>query len=210
MTIGETLFISVFLLPAGRIADIIGRKKVYIIGLIIFALTSVMAGSAKFLGMLIAAKALQAWGSAMIQANGMAMIVSVFPSEERAKPWVSIWELSAQAPSWAHVISGVLIDAFGWEAVFLINAPTARNSHSGLRADIEQQRISQDAAAGRAPAYDWGGAVLSAVALLVFLLTITNGNRLGWDSVLCALDWRCRSGRDWRSSGGSCEFPTPC
>ena len=186
VTIGETLFISVFLLPAGRIADIIGRKKVYVIGLIIFALTSVMAGSATFLGMLIAAKALQGVGSAMIQANGMAMIVSVFPSEERGKALGLHLGVVGTGAILGPVISGVLIDAFGWEAVFLINVPTAVIAIAASVLILNNRRISQDAAAGRAPAFDWGGAVLSAAALLVFLLTITNGNRLGWDSVLCA------------------------
>ena len=185
VTIGETLSISVFLLPAGRIADIIGRKRVYVIGLIIFALTSAMAGSATFLGMLIAAKALQGLGSAMIQANGMAMIVSVFPTKERGKALGFHLGVVGTGAILGPVLSGLLIDAFGWEAVFLINVPTAVIAIAASVLILDNKQISQDMPEGRVPAFDWGGAVLSALGLLVFLLTITNGNRLGWNSVLC-------------------------
>ena len=186
VTIGETLFISVFLLPAGRIADIIGRKQVYVIGLIIFALTSVMAGSSQFLVMLIAAKVIQGVGSAMIQANGMAMIVSVFPSEERGKVLGLHLGVVGAGAILGPVISGVLIDAFGWEWVFYINAPAAVIAIAASLMILDNKRISQDVAPGEKQGFDWAGAVLSAVALLVFLMTITNGNRLGWDSALCA------------------------
>ncbi len=186
VTIGETLFISVFLLPAGRIADIIGRKQVYVIGLIIFALTSVMAGASQFLWMLIAAKLIQGVGSAMIQANGMAMIVSAFPNEERGKALGLHLGVVGAGAILGPVISGVLIDAFGWQWVFYINVPAAVVAIAASLLILDNKRISQDAALGQRQAFDWAGAALSAVALLVFLLTITNGNRLGWDSALCA------------------------
>ena len=77
VVIGYALAISVLLLPMGRLGDMIGRKQVYVAGFIIFVLAAALAGAAPSLWILIAAKGLQGMGSAMIQGNGMATIISV-------------------------------------------------------------------------------------------------------------------------------------
>ena len=83
--VGYALAISALVLPMGRVGDILGRKYLYIVGLAIFVGASAMAGFAPNLQSLIAAKVLQGVGSAMIQGNGMAAIISTFPSSERGK-----------------------------------------------------------------------------------------------------------------------------
>ncbi len=85
LVIGYALAISVFLLPMGRLGDIIPRKHVYVSGFVIFVLAAAFAGASPNLWTLISAKVIQGIGSAMIQGNGMATIVSTFPGSERGK-----------------------------------------------------------------------------------------------------------------------------
>ena len=85
--VGYALTISIFLLPMGRLGDIAGRKRVYLIGFAIFVLAAALAGASRWINLptLIVAKALQGVGSAMLQATGMAILISVFPPHERGK-----------------------------------------------------------------------------------------------------------------------------
>ena len=85
ITISETLAVSSLILPMGRVSDILGRKQVYITGYAIFILASAAAGFSTSLMILLAARVIQGVGSAMVQANGQAMVLSVFPGNERGK-----------------------------------------------------------------------------------------------------------------------------
>ena len=87
VVIGYALAISVLLLPMGRLGDMAGRRRIYIIGFCIFVVAAGLAGFSGWINLptLIAAKALQGVGSAMIQGNGMATILGVFPDAQRGK-----------------------------------------------------------------------------------------------------------------------------
>lgn len=87
VVIGYALAISVLLLPMGRLGDMAGRRRIYILGFYIFVLAAALAGCSRWLGLptLILAKVLQGIGSAMIQGNGMATIIAVFPGDQRGK-----------------------------------------------------------------------------------------------------------------------------
>ena len=85
--IGYTLAICALLLPMGRLADIIGRKQVYVAGFVIFVAAAAMAGFSVNLPMLIIARVLQGVGSAMMQANSTAILISVFPPTKGARSW---------------------------------------------------------------------------------------------------------------------------
>ena len=83
VVVGYSLTITVLLLPMGRLGDIIGRKKVYIWGFLIFVLAGFAAGRASSVEFLVIAKVLQGVGSAMTQGTAMAMVIAAFPQEER-------------------------------------------------------------------------------------------------------------------------------
>ena len=85
VVVGNILATSVLLLPMGRLSDIIDRKRVYSAGFAIFVVASALAGFSPNLAVLVIARILQGVGSAMIQANMTAMIISVFPEGERGK-----------------------------------------------------------------------------------------------------------------------------
>ncbi len=114
---------AVFMVPFGKIADIYGMKKVFFIGLFIFTASSLIAFFAPTSTILIGSRILQGIGSAMIFGTGTAILVSVFPLQERGK----ILGINAASVylglSLGPFLGGLLTEYFGWRSLFLINVP---------------------------------------------------------------------------------------
>ncbi len=114
---------AVFMVPFGKIADIYGMKKVFFIGLFIFTASSLIAFFAPTSSILIGSRILQGIGSAMIFGTGTAILVSVFPVQERGK----ILGINAASVylglSLGPFLGGLLTEYFGWRSLFLINVP---------------------------------------------------------------------------------------
>ncbi len=184
VVVGYALAISVLLLPMGRLGDIFSRKNVYVAGFIIFVVAAALAGASPNLAMLIAAKVLQGVGSALIQGNGMAMIIATFPGNERGKALGTHLSVVGTGAIIGPALGGFLVDALGWRWVFFINVPVgvvtivASALLLGHGRSAETQAEIQE---GR-PRFDWPGAALSGGALLLFLLVVGNGDRIGWTS----------------------------
>ena len=185
IVVGYALAISVLILPMGRLGDILSRKHVYIAGLVVFVGASAMAGFATGLPMLIAAKVLQGIGSAMVQGNGMATVISAFPSSERGKALGTHMSVVGGGAIAGPAVGGLLIAAFGWRSVFFFNIPAGLIAIAASWYVLEQAREgAADRPGGGRPAFDWLGAALSGMALLAFLLVVGNGDRQGWVSPL--------------------------
>jgi EmrB/QacA subfamily drug resistance transporter len=185
LVVGYALAISVFMLPMGRLGDIVPRKHIYVLGFVIFVLAAALAGVSPNLGTLITAKVIQGIGSAMIQGNGMATIISAFPDSERGRALGYHLSVVASGAIAGPAVGGFIISALDWRWVFFINVPigivTIVVSVLVLSSD---QRVQGAAGAASRPTFDWLGALLSGVALLLFLLAMGNGDRLGWTSPL--------------------------
>lgn len=114
---------AVFMLPFGKFADIYGMKRIFLLGLFIFTASSLLAFSAPTSLILIAARILQGFGSAMIFGTGTAILVNVFPLRERGK----ILGLNAASVylglSLGPFLGGLLTQYFGWRSLFLVNVP---------------------------------------------------------------------------------------
>lgn len=121
--LGETLTVSALLLPIGRLSDIVGRKRVYITGFAVFIAAAALASTASDLEILILAKVIQGAGSAMIQANGAAMVISVFPGNERGKALGSHSSVVGTGAIIGPALGGFLVSGLGWRWVFFINVP---------------------------------------------------------------------------------------
>ena len=184
IVVGYALAISVLILPMGRLGDIIGRKQVYVAGMIIFVVAAGLAGASPNLGSLIAAKLFQGVGSAMVQSSGIAMTIAAFPGTERGKALGTHLSVVGAGAIAGPAIGGLLVSAFEWRSVFFANVPigvfTIAVSMLVLPlakpTPLESKEIKQR--------FDWGGAVLSGLALLGFLLVVGNGDRAGWTSGL--------------------------
>lgn len=183
-----TLTISALLLPMGRLSDIIGLKRVYIIGSLLFALFALAAGLAANMGLLIGFRILQGAGAAMTQGTGMAIIAAAFPGNERGKAIGLMMGVVSSGAIVGPALGGFLLGLFGWRAVFLVNLPMVALGVA-LTLAVVRERAAESGAAGGRPGFDWLGAALSTGAMLLLLLTVTNAYRFGWTSppVLTAL-----------------------
>ena len=181
--VGYALAISVLLLPMGRLGDIAGRKRVYLGGFVIFVLAAALAGASRWINLptLILAKVLQGVGSAMLQATGMAILLTVFPAHERGKVLGSHLSVVGGGAVAGPALGGFLISFWGWQWVFLINVPVGIVTIALTLLLLEGDRRVRGSD-GPPATFDWPGAVLSAGALLVILLVVGNGNQAGWTS----------------------------
>jgi len=113
------------LLPfGGRLADLLGRRRMFIVGVSVFTTASLAAGLAQNTAMLISTRAIQGAGAALLAPAALSLVTSMFPAQaERAKA-LSIWGAVAAGGSAAGVlIGGLLAGGLGWPSVFLINVP---------------------------------------------------------------------------------------
>jgi EmrB/QacA subfamily drug resistance transporter len=114
------LAVTVTLLPAGRLADIWGRKRMVVIGATVLAVSAVLCALAPTIETLIACRVLQGIGGGLVLANVMAEITAVFPKQDRRKAMAVNASVLALAQVTGLVLGGLLIDQFGWRSLFLI------------------------------------------------------------------------------------------
>ncbi|MFH1086605.1 MAG: MFS transporter [Chloroflexota bacterium] len=114
---------AVFLLPAGKLADIHGRKRVFLVGTAVYAVASVLCASMRAVGPLIAARVVQGVGAAMLFATSTAILTSVFPAADRGR--VLGYNVAAVylGMSAGPFVGGLMVEAWGWRSVFWVNVP---------------------------------------------------------------------------------------
>ena len=178
--ISETLAIAVLLLPMGRLGDPMGRRRIYVIGFTVFILAAALAGASRWTNLptLLVAKVGQGVGSAMIQGNAVAMILSAFPERERGKALGSNLSVVGLGAIIGPALGGLLVSTWGWQAVFLINVPTGLLTIAATFIVLGSSQVGTPTEPGERLRFDWLGAVLSGAALLL----VGNGHQLGWTS----------------------------
>ena len=185
VTLAYMLATSSLLLPVGRMSDILGRKRVYAAGFVIFIAAAVLAGTSHTLRFIVAFKALQGVGAAMIQANGMAIVTTTFPASERGKAIGSLMTTVGSGAIAGPIISGAVVGIFGWRAAFFLGVPIGLLSLAAAIAVLDSGAHASSSRDGEGKAgFDWLGAGLSAAALSILLLVVTNAHALGWASPL--------------------------
>ncbi|MER6302488.1 MFS transporter [Kitasatospora sp. NPDC001539] len=166
------------LLLAGRLGDLIGRKRVFVAGLALFTAASLLCAVATGQGMLIAARFLQGVGGAMASAVSLGMIVTLFPEPgERGRAIGAFSFVGAAGASIGQVLGGVLTQALNWHWIFLINLPL------GLAAALLAARVLEpERGPGLRGGADALGAVLITAALMLGIYTIVGTGAHGWTS----------------------------
>jgi len=159
---------AVFLLPFGRLADIIGRKKVFTVGTVVFSLASLLAGLAPDAWSFLCFRLLQGMGAAMIFGTGVAILTSVFPPQRRG--WVLGINVGATYTglSLGPFIGGLLTHHLGWRWVFLLNVPLGM-----LVLAAVQLKMHQEWADCRGEPFDWKGSLGYSLMLSAFMLGFT-------------------------------------
>ena len=184
VVLAYVLTITALLLPMGKLADMVGRKKVYIIGSLVFAIGAGVSGSSSGLIMLILSRMAQGIGAAMTQGTGMAIIISTFPPNQRDKAIGLIMTVVGVGAVVGPAVGGALVEALGWPYVFYLNLPIgilgAATALVMLRGDRPGERSGDRSNKGSG--FDWLGAALSTGALVTLLMSLTNGHRSGWGS----------------------------
>ena len=176
--IGYTLTISALLLPMGRLADIAGRKRVYLIGFAVFVVAACIAGLAPNMPSLIAIRILQGAGAAMTQGTSMAMIVASFPPAERGKALGLQMSIVGAGGVAGPAIGGFVVQFLGWQWVFFGTAVLATVAIFAAMALIDSSRVGQTR--GAKIRYDWLGAGLSTGTLIAFLNAMTWAPSIGY------------------------------
>jgi len=171
------LAITTLIVSAGRLGDLIGRRRLLLAGTLVFTIASVMCGLAPTLGLLIAARAVQGCGAALMMALTMAMVGETVPKSRTGIAMGLLGTMSAIGTALGPSLGGVLIAGLGWRANFLVNVPLALVTlflvHRHLPAD---RRPSRAAATG----FDPLGTLLLALALAAYALAMTIGRgRIG-------------------------------
>ena len=159
------LTVAIFLIPFGRIADIYGRKKIFLYGLIIFTITSLLNGLAPNINILIFFRVLQAIGSGMIFSTSVAIITSVFPAKERGRAMGIAVSAVYLGLSLGPFVGGILTQYFGWRSIFFFVVPL------GLIAIyFVLTKLKNEWADSKGESFDWGGSVLYAISLFFIMM----------------------------------------
>ncbi|MBI4935392.1 MAG: DHA2 family efflux MFS transporter permease subunit [Actinobacteria bacterium] len=173
-----TLVFGAMLIPAGRLADRIGRKRVFLMGVVVFTIGSMACGLAPSLGLLIAAEALEAVGAALLVPASLALLLRSFDSS-RIPVVVAIWgAISAAAGAAGPPLGAFLVGNFSWRWAFFINLPVGIFSYILGRRVLSESR---EAEAGRLP--DALSVGLLALGMASLTLAIVQTDEWGWTSV---------------------------
>ncbi len=157
---GYTLTLAAFILLGGSLGDRFGRRRVFVIGTVWFALASLLCGIAPSIELLVAARALQGVGGALLTPGSLAMIAGLFEGEERGRA-IGVWSgLSGLASAIGPFVGGWLIHAAGWRWVFLINLPIA-----AAVVFVAQRHVPESKDDKAAQRLDLAGAALGALGL---------------------------------------------
>jgi EmrB/QacA subfamily drug resistance transporter len=165
-----------FLLLSGRLGDLFGHRRLFLIGIVLFTLASLGCGLANSQELLVGARAIQGLGGAIVSAVALSLIMTLFTeTADRAKA-MGVFGFVVSAGGTVGVLAGgVLTDALNWHWIFLVNIPVGVAVYAltvwllpGDRIGDQDRRV------------DYGGAVTITAALMIAVYAIVNGNETGW------------------------------
>ena len=169
------LFLAALLLAGGAFGDHFGRKRIYALGVALFAAASIWCGLAPTIHQLIAARALQGVGGALLVPGSLAIISASFAETERGRA-IGTWSgFTAMTTAVGPVLGGWLIEHVSWRAVFFINLPLALIVLALVFRHVPESRDE-----GERRGLDWAGAVFATVSLAALVYGLVESSRLGF------------------------------
>jgi EmrB/QacA subfamily drug resistance transporter len=167
-----------FLLLAGRLGDLFGQRRLFLLGIVLFTAASLACGLATTQGMLIGARAVQGLGGAVVSAVALSLIVTLFTEPaERAKAMGVFGFVAAGGGTIGVLLGGILTDALAWHWIFLVNVPVGVLVFTLSLLVLPAGR--GQASEGR---LDVAGALTVTASLMLAVYAIVNGNEVGWTS----------------------------
>ena len=190
---------AAFLVAAGRIADLLGRRRVFIFGLELFTVASLLCAIAPSAGALVAFRIVQALGAAFLVPASLALVLQAFPPDRRAHGVALLSAVAAAAAGLGPSLGGILVSLANWRLVFLVNLPIGI-----VAVMLARRQLVESRAPGRRRMPDLLGALVFALAIASLVLGVVKGSDWGWGSprVIAAFAaavvlgavfvWRCR------------------
>jgi EmrB/QacA subfamily drug resistance transporter len=170
------LTLAAFLLTSGSIADLIGRRRVFVLGLLVFTASSAVCGLSTTPLMLNLARAVQGTGGAMMFATALALLAQAFHGKERGTAFGVFGAVTGGAVAIGPVLGGVITSGIGWEWIFFVNVPIG-----AIAVFVTLTRVL-DSRDPNATGVDWSGLVTFSGALFLLVYALVQGNEKGWDS----------------------------
>lgn len=170
--------VSASLLVFGRLADIYGNRSIYITGLFVFTLGSALCGLSGHIGLLIASRAVQATGAAMLMALSPGILVSTFRAQERGRVLGIQATMTYMGLAVGPALGGFLTQHFGWPSIFFINLPIGVLMIAAALWTLEADHSETT------QTFDPAGAAAMAVTLASLLFALSKGPEIGWGSPL--------------------------
>jgi EmrB/QacA subfamily drug resistance transporter len=172
---GYLATLAAFLVLAGALGDYYGRRRMFVVGLIGFGLTSVLCGLAPSLELLVAGRVLQGMAGALLVPGSLAIITSTFEGASRARAF-GLWAAVTSAlTTLGPPLGGIAVDTLGWRALFLVNVPLVVAAVWLTRRYMAESR--DESSTGQ---FDWLGAVVAALAVGGLAFGATRGQQQQW------------------------------
>jgi EmrB/QacA subfamily drug resistance transporter len=173
-----TLIFGGFLLLGGRLADLLGRRRLFIAGLALFALASLAGGLAQSELWLIIARAVQGLGAALVSPAALSIVTTTFREGAERNTALGVWGAVAGSGGAAGVLlGGMLTEWAGWEWVLFVNVPIA-----GVAAFLAPRLLGESRDTERARHFDVAGAIAVTAGLALGVYTLVDANNAGWTS----------------------------
>jgi EmrB/QacA subfamily drug resistance transporter len=171
------LTFAALLITGGKLGDLLGRRRIFIVGIAIFTLSSLACGLAPTSGFLIGARAVQGVGAALMNPASLSIITATFPPKQRGTA-IGIWAgVSALALAIGPLIGGVIVDNINWNWIFFINVPVGV-----VGIVVSQLVIKESRDTSHEQSIDLPGLITSSAGLFALTYGLIEGNRHGWTS----------------------------
>src|SRR4051794_35011251 len=184
-----SIVFAAFLVGSGRLADLLGRKRMFQVGVVLFTTASALCAIAPSAGFLIGARALQALGGAIVVPASLALVVNAFPAGRRARALTVYGSSAAIAAALGPPIGGTLIHLSDWRLCFLVNVPIG-----ALVVVLAGRKLVESRSPGRRTLPDLTGALVLAASLSLLTLGIVQGSSWGWVSPATLGCWAAAAG----------------
>ena len=176
---GYILTFGGFLLLGGRLADFLGRRRMYVLGLGLFALASLAGALAQSALWLVLARGIQGLGAALVSPAALALLMTLFDEGSERNRALGVWAaLGGAGGAAGAILGGALTDGLGWQAVLLVNVPAGV-----LAIALAAQLLPESRLASGRRSFDIAGAVTVTAGLTLLVYAIVDANAAGWGSL---------------------------
>src|SRR5256714_2595921 len=177
VVIAYALTFAALLITGGKLADLYGRRRIFVVGLAVFTLSSLACGLAPSAGFLIGARAVQGVGAALMNRATLSIIVATFPPRQRGQA-IGIWAgVSALALAIGPLGGGLIVENLNWNWIFFVNVPVGV-----LGIAVSQFAIRESRDTSHEQSIDLPGLLTSASFLFALSYALVEGNSHGWTS----------------------------